>query len=256
MVDDKGLRGFDIGLAKLIVDELSVRIGRSLEMLPIPVPWIQLLDTPRKGQSDFIISSITKLERRKRDFAIEFSESYFCTTHTLIYRVGAADRPVREMIAGKIVGVQDKTTNARLAEELAKESSFHLKTFDTTETLINALMRSEIDYGVADIAFAVAAQIGSRLSGRDRLGFKTFTNEDFPASIPDEERVEEYAIAVRAGEHELLNVIDGVIGKAKQDGTMTRLFKDAAQEFEHARGVTGSSRDGDTAKDRPWLCSR
>jgi ABC-type amino acid transport substrate-binding protein len=255
-VDNKGLRGFDMALAKLIVDELSVRIGRSLEMRPKPVPWIQLLDTPRKGQSDFILSSITKLERRKREFGIEFSEPYYCTTHALIYQVGAPDRTIREMIAGKTVGVQDKTTNARLAEELAKEIAFHLKAFDTTETLIDALMRSEIDYGVADTPFAVSAQIGRRLGGKDLLGFKTFRNEDFPASIPEEERVEEYAIAVRGGEHELLSAIDSVIGKAKQDGTMTRLFKDATQEFEHTQGVTGSSRDGDTAKDRPWLCSQ
>ena len=68
--------------------------------------------------------------------------------------------------------------------------------------------------------------------------------------------LEEYAIAVRGGEHQLLSVIDGVIGKAKQDGTLARLFKEATQEFEDARAVTGGSRAGDTAQERPWLCSR
>ena len=236
-VDAKKLRGFDIELSKLIVDELSRRIGRPLEEVqPVSVLWTELLETPRKGLADFIISSITKLETRKRDFGIEFSEPYYCTTHALIYRAGAPDRTIREMIAGKNVGVQDKTTNARLAEELAKETAFHLKTFDTTETLINALMRSEIDYGIADIPFAVSAQIGRRSGGQDRLGFKTFRDEDFPASVPEAERVEEYAIAVRGGEHQLLSVIDGVIGKAKQDGTLARLFKEATQEFEDDPG--------------------
>ena len=188
-VDAKGLRGFDIELSKLIVDELSGRIGRPLEVQRLSVPWTQLLETPRKEKADFIISSITKLETRKRDFGIEFSEPYYCTTHALIYRAGAPDRTIREMITDKTVGVQDKTTNARLAEELAKESSFHLKAFDTTETLINALMRSEIDYGIADIPFAVSAQIGRRSGGQDRLGFKTFRDEDFPASVPEAERV-------------------------------------------------------------------
>jgi polar amino acid transport system substrate-binding protein len=255
-VDAKGLRGFDIELSKLIVDELSGLIGHPLEVQRLSVPWTQLLETPRKEKADFIISSITKLETRKREFGIEFSEPYYCTTHTLIYRAGAPDRTIREMITGKTVGVQDKTTNARLAEELAKESSFHLKTFDTTETLINALMRSEIDYGIADIPFAVSAQIATRSGGQDRLGFKTFRDEDFPASVPEAERVEEYAIAVRGGEHQLLSVIDGVIGKAKQDGTLARLFRQATQEFENAPSVTGGSRAGDTAQERPWLCLR
>ena len=179
-VSNKGFQGFDIELVKLIDNELAARLGRSLEFVPIPVPWAQLLDTPAQGRADFIISSITKLEDRRRDFRVEFSDGYYCTTHALIYRVGKPDRPIRDMITGKVVGVQDKTTNARLAEAMAKEGSLQIKAFDTTETLIDELLRSEIDYGIVDTPFAITAQLQNRSNGRDRLSFKEFKQVDFP----------------------------------------------------------------------------
>ena len=123
-VDAKGLRGFDIELSKLIVDELSGLIGRPLEVQRLSVPWTQLLETPRKEKADFIISSITKLETRKREFGIEFSEPYYCTTHTLIYRAGAPDRTIREMITGKTVGVQDKLRTHALPKNWRRRAPF------------------------------------------------------------------------------------------------------------------------------------
>ena len=254
-VSNKGFQGFDIELVKLIDNELAARLGRSLEFVPIPVPWAQLLDTPAQGRADFIISSITKLEDRRRDFRVEFSDGYYCTTHALIYRVGKPDRPIREMITGKVVGVQDKTTNARLAEAMAKEGSLQIKAFDTTETLIDELLRSEIDYGIVDTPFAITAQLQNRSNGRDRLSFKEFKQVDFPPMIPDELQREEYALAVHAGEDELLGAINDVIAKAKRDGSLTRLFRQAATEFEDAFGLPSGSRGDKATTERPWECA-
>jgi len=118
------------------------------------------------------------------------------------------------------------------------------------------LLRSEIDLGIVDSPFATTARIQTRLNGRDRLGFKEFKKADFPASISDEEQVETYSIVVRGGEYELLNVINGVISKAKQDGSVARILSQAAREFEVAHGEPMGSRIDDVQNDRPWECHR
>jgi ABC-type amino acid transport substrate-binding protein len=253
-VDNKGVRGFDIALAKLITDELSAGMGKALQFIPIPVPWTQLLETAGQGREDFTISSISNLESRRQRFGIEFSDSYFCSTHSLIYRTGTTIRSIHEAIKNKFVGAQEKTTSARLAEQLAAGSYFQLKLFNTTENLTDALLRSEIDFGIDDTAFASTAQIATRLNGKDRIGFVEITKDDFP-SIPPELRADYYAIAVRSGEDELLSVINKVIDKGKQNGSLARLFKVATQEFEEAHGGAPKGTPiGGTPSDTSWEC--
>src|SRR5262249_1838323 len=55
-LDAKGYRGFDIMLAKRIEGELARRLGIPLELVQKPVEWGKLLDQPRQGGADFIIS--------------------------------------------------------------------------------------------------------------------------------------------------------------------------------------------------------
>ena len=112
----------------------------------------------------------------------------------------------------------------------------------------------QIDLGIVDSPFATTARILNRSNGRDRLGFKAFKKADFPPSISDEEQVETYSIVVRSGEYELLNVINGLITRAKQDGSIARILSQAAREFEAAHGEPMGSRVADVQNDRPWEC--
>ncbi len=91
--------------------DLSERMGRDVKLILNAVEWKRLLPQAGSGVADFAISSITKRPYREQEFPIRFSESYFCTTHALLYRSDSPDRPIREMIAGKTVGAQSDTTN-------------------------------------------------------------------------------------------------------------------------------------------------
>jgi ABC-type amino acid transport substrate-binding protein len=255
-VDDKGFRGFDVTLARLIVQRLSHNVGHPLEMLIVSVPWTHILDMPVQGRSDIIISSITKLKQREPQHLITFSSTYYCTAAALIYRVGTEGRTIRDMIAGKIVGVQKKTTSARHAAAIAKEMHIKIEYFDTTEALIDKLLKTNIDFGIVDAPFAAAAQYSNRVNGRDRLKFKEFRKADFPASMPEDEQVEAYALAVRSGEFELLGAIDKIIAEAKQSGLLTRLLKEATREYEDASGIPRGGQGGIALRERPWECSR
>jgi hypothetical protein len=89
-----------------------------------------------------------------------------------------------------------------------------------TETLKNALLAGQIDFGITDTSFARSAQLDARLdNGIDRLEIKEFEPSDMPESMKSEQK-QEYGLAVRAGEIGLLDAINQTIAKAKQDGTL------------------------------------
>jgi ABC-type amino acid transport substrate-binding protein len=245
-----GDRGFDIDLARLIVGDLSAHIGGKLKLVWRPVPWEKLLPAADDRSADLAISSITKTSRRETRFSIQFSDSYYCTSHALIYRAGTQEGRIRDMVKGKTVGVQRETTNSDLVDQLVGEGLFTVKAFDDTESLQNALVASRIDLGVTDTSFAQSAQLDMRLSnGVDRLKFKEFGRDDLP--LMQDEQTQEYAIAVHKGEVELLDAINETLAKTKQDGELASLFKTAVEKYETFKHYPPGSR---SRGQHPWEC--
>jgi ABC-type amino acid transport substrate-binding protein len=245
-----GDQGLDVDLARLIVRDLSVRMGRELKLARRPVSWEKLLPAADDASADFSISTITKTSQREKKFSIQFSDSYYCTTYALIYRAGTEEGQIRDMVKGKTVGVQRQTTSADLVDKLAGEGLFKIESFDNTESLQNALVASRIDLGVTDTPFARSAQLDMRLSnGVDRLKFKEFGLDDAP--LAQDEQTQQYAIAVHKGEIELLGAINETLSRAKQDGELASLFKNAAEKYEAFKHYPPGSR---ALGQRPWEC--
>jgi arginine/lysine/histidine transporter system substrate-binding protein len=240
--DDQGV---DIALAKLIVHDLSSRMGRELKLKPRSVPWQELLPAADNASADFAISSITQTPQREMRFSIQFTDSYYCTTYALIYRAGAQEDRVRDMIAGKTVGVQRETTSWELVKNLSAGGLFGVKAFDDTESLVNALLASQIDFGVTDTSFAQSAQ----LDNVNRLSFKELGKNDMP--LLQDEPTQQYAIAVHKGEVELLYATDETLTKAKQHGELADLFKTEAEKYEASKNFPPGSR---SFGQLPWEC--
>ena len=241
-LDNKGgYKGFDISLAKAVVNELSARMRTSgeLAMVTRGVPWEDLLQAPSRGQADLIISSITKLARREPQYGILFSTPYFCTSYALIYRAGEQDRPIKEMVRDRVVGYQAKTTGEDVTSALRKGTPFKTKEYGSTELIVKAVVASEIDFGITDTPFAEAAEVQYRADGKEVLAYKKFTAADLPPSIPP---IQEYALAVPAGETELLGVINDLMRRMQEQGRMSSLFQDAAAEYERDYGLKRGSR--------------
>jgi Bacterial extracellular solute-binding proteins, family 3 len=95
--DKKELIGADVDIAKEIADTLTSDLHRKekekIRKRIVPVPFTDLLSQPRKGNADIIISSITKLSSRESEYDIKFSQPYFCTGQSLIYRNGLLPVP-------------------------------------------------------------------------------------------------------------------------------------------------------------------
>src|SRR5262249_47639802 len=86
--------------------------------------------------------------------------------------------------------------------------------------------------------------------------FKEFKKGDFPPTLPVELQMQNYAIAVRAGERDLLNTINSVIETAKKDGSLTGLLIEATREFEDFHGVEHGAHGSYAPSDRPWECAQ
>jgi ABC-type amino acid transport substrate-binding protein len=245
-----GDQGFDIDLARVLVRDLSARMGRELKLALKPVVWEQLLPAADNQSADLAISSITKTSWREKKFAIQFTDSYYCTSYALMYRAGTPEGRILDMIKDRLVGVQRETTSANLVDSLAAGGLFKIEPFSNNESMQSALTASKIEFGVTDTAFAQAAQLSTRLStGEDRIKFREFGPDDLPST--QVEQTQEYAIAVHKGEIELLGAINRTLAKAKQDGELARLFKTAAEKYEAARSYQPGSR---SLGERPWEC--
>jgi ABC-type amino acid transport substrate-binding protein len=252
-LDNKGgYKGFDISLAKAVVNELSARMrtSRALAMITRGVPWEDLLQAPGRGQADMIISSITKLARREPQYGILFSTPYFCTSYALIHRAGEPSRPIKEMVRDRVVGYQAKTTGEDVTTALRKDTPFNAREYESTELIVKAVVASEVDFGITDTPFAEAAEVQYRADGKELLAYRKFTAADLPPSIPP---IQEYALAVPAGETELLNVVNDLMRRMQQQGKMTSLFQDAAAEYERDYGLKRGSRTDH--RPRPWECA-
>jgi ABC-type amino acid transport substrate-binding protein len=245
-----GNQGFDFDLAKVIVRDLSARMGRELKLAPKPVSWEKLLPAAADSSADLAISSITRTLQREKKFSIQFTDSYYCTTYALIYRADTQEGRIRDMVKGKTVGVQRATTSSDLADKLAGDGLFSIKTFDDTESLQNALVASRIDFGLTDTSFAQSAQLDRRLSnGVDQLKFKEFGQDDLP--LTEDEPTQQYAIAAHKGEIELLGAINETLARAKKDGELASMFKTAVGKYETFKQYKPGSR---SLGQRPWEC--
>ena len=256
---DKGThRGYDAELVKAIAAAISARLGDGGPVVPATFAVrgriSDLLETARQGRADLIMGGITKRKKRERDHRITFSLAYFCTGQALVYRAGEVDRPIREMLKGKTVGFQRETTSADLVRELSRNSVFEVKPLERSELVIQAILDAEVHYGVVDTPYAATKQLETRIPGTDRLMFKEFKRPDMPASLPEDEQRDDYALAVREGD-ELLDVINEAIAKFRKDGTLKRLLEASVREFENAKGIPTGLLGRERSRDHPWVCS-
>ncbi|HSD92484.1 MAG TPA: transporter substrate-binding domain-containing protein [Methyloceanibacter sp.] len=139
-----------------------------------------------------------------------------------------------------------------MAQRLSEGGLFKLEAFANTESLRNALRAGRIDFALTDTSFAQSAQLDTRLpDGKDQLLYKEFGPEDMPRS-GEVEVAQNYAIAVRRGEIELLGAINETLAKAKMDGELANLFAAASKAYEEAHNYPAGNR---SLGERPWECA-
>jgi len=218
-LEDNQLTGLDIELARTIAARLGGNQLPKSTVEPefIGFQWTSLLETPRQGKVDCIISTITIKKDREIQYALKFSQPYYQTYQVAAYLNGSRITNVAD-IARHRIGVQDGTT----ADDVARAfvPSQEIARYPSTTVLFQELLSGKIGVAITDQDFA-NREIRS-LGAGDSISLMQFTKDLFPESFSGATE-ELYGIAVAQGQVELLTQIEATIDALKRDGTLKRL---------------------------------
>ena len=193
----KDVVGIDVEICKAIAKAL----GKELKIED--VEFDSVLPSLIAGKAELAAAGITVTEDRKMQ--VDFSVPYVRTGIVFVY---AKDKPFEkgEDAKGKKVGVQNGTTSADyVREKLGQEPEM----FDSPASAFAALKAGKVDVVIADIDPTKAV-----IKGQD--GY----------DISDLLTVEEYAVAIKKGQPELLATVNKVINGLKDSGELDKITDD------------------------------
>ncbi|OQB24532.1 MAG: Cystine-binding periplasmic protein precursor [Firmicutes bacterium ADurb.Bin182] len=185
--------GVDAEIAAAIAKELGVALEvEDMEFDSLPAAL-------KSSQIDFIAAGYTSNEERA--LSMDFSKPYFTAAQVVIVRADDESISTKDDLSGKSLGVQTGTTGDTAVASLVEGAQ--VSRYNSILLAAEDLALGKIDAVIADNLPAMI--IVKRMDGLNIV-----------ESISYEE--EKYAIAVKKGETELLDKINGVIDELLADG--------------------------------------
>lgn len=204
--DDGEPTGFDIMIAEQIAADMGV------ELKIDNMYFDGLLAALDVGTIDFVIAAMTITDERKE--AAAFSDPYFNATQAVIVLDGYDGIKTVADIADKKVAVQDGTTGFIMATDDLGVKPENLSAFKASTDTVLELTTGRVDCIIIDDAVAQNfLKLYDQLTIVEGLEMET----------------EEYGIAVKMGNDELLASINATLARIKEDGTYDALI---AEYFE------------------------
>ena len=189
--------GIDAEIAKAIADEL----GMELEIEDIA--FDSIIPEITSGKADMGLAGMTVTEDRKQ--SVDFTDTYAKPSQKIIVKEDSAIASPDDL-TGVIVGVQQGTTGDIYVSDLEADGTT-VERYNKGFEAVQALSQGKIDAVVIDGEPA-----------------KTFVAQTEGLKILEESFTdEEYAIAVKKGNTELLEKINGALKTLKDNGTLDEI---------------------------------
>lgn len=191
--DDGNVQGIDADIAAAIADKL----GMKLEITDME--FDSLIPALQSDTIDVALAGMTVTPDRQEN--VDFSDSYAKGVQVIIVKDGS-DIASPDDLEGKSIGVQTGTTgDIYCTDDYGQEN---VKQFNNGPLAVAALVNGQIDCVVIDQEPAknyVAANSGLKILDT------AYADED-------------YAIAIKKGNTELLDKVNGALKELKDDGTL------------------------------------
>ena len=191
--DDGNVQGIDADIAAAIADKL----GMKLEITDME--FDSLIPALQSDTVDVALAGMTVTPDRQEN--VDFSDSYAKGVQVIIVKDGS-DIASPDDLEGKSIGVQTGTTgDIYCTDDYGQEN---VKQFNNGPLAVAALMNGQIDCVVIDQEPAknyVAANSGLKILDT------AYADED-------------YAIAIKKGNTELLDKVNGALKELQDDGTV------------------------------------
>lgn len=201
--NEKGeIVGFDIEVVQAVAKKAGI------EVKFVNTPWEGIFNTLAQGDRDLLVSSITITAERKQ--TMDFSTPYFDAEQLIAVKSDSKIAKFADLKKLK-VGVQNGTTGDEVVAKLQGKDSANIKRFESTPLALKELEAGGVDAVVADngvVVHYVANNTGSK--------FKTISDSSFAA--------EQYGLAVKKGNTELLAKLDKGLADIKADGTYEKIY--------------------------------
>ena len=202
-VDGEEYKGIDIEIAQAIADAM----GKKLEVDDID--FDSIIPAITTGKADMSLAGMTVTDERKEN--VDFSDSYATGVQVIIVPEDSDITGPDDLANDKMIGVQQGTTGHIYCSDTPKNGGFgedHVTAYPNGASAIQALQTGNV-YSV----FIFNDQE------------KAFLAENPGLKIIDTEYVtEDYAIAVKKGNTELLDQINETLAKLKADGTLQSII--------------------------------
>ncbi|WP_019559571.1 basic amino acid ABC transporter substrate-binding protein [Caldimonas manganoxidans] len=194
--------GFDIDIVKAI----AAKAG--MEVKFVNTPWEGIFNSLNQGDRDLLVSAITITDERRQ--SMDFTEPYFDAVQLIAVR---KDSPVTKFEDLKTlkVGVQTGTTGDEVVTQLLGKDNTNVRRFESTPLALKELESGGVDAVVADNGV-----VNHYVANNSTAAFKTVSDSSFAP--------EQYGIAVRKGNTELLAKLNEGLAAIRADGTYDRIY--------------------------------
>ncbi len=199
-VSANGVIGEFDGIDMAIADQIAKDNGMTAEISNME--FDSLLIALDNGQIDAVIAGMTVTEERKEK--VDFSIPYYQATQVMIIKEGTEIKTAEDMADKKIAVIQGYT-----GETCVSDMGYEYQSFKKGTDAILELVNGKADVVVIDSATASKYV-------NDNEGLVIVEDANAFAS-------EEYAIAIKKGNTELLNKVNASIEKMLADGTVGEL---------------------------------
>jgi len=200
------LRGQEIvGIDVEICRAVAQKLGRPFQAET--VDFDSVIPAVISGKADLAAAGITITEDRKQN--VDFSIPYVKTGIVVVYKKSNPFTGA-EQLKGKKIGVQGGTTSETFVlEQLGQEPD---RSRSPAEA-VAGLKVGRVEFVIADIDPAKNC-----VKGDDELAISDFITS------------EEYAVAIKKGQPELLAAINATIEELKQNGKLAKWIEDFTKE--------------------------
>jgi len=199
-------KGEIVGFSVDLLTAVAAKGG--FEVKFVNTPWEGIFNALAQGDRDLLISSITITDERKQ--TMDFSSSYFDAYQLIAVKAESKVAKFDDLKKLK-VGVQTGTTGDEVVTKLQGKTSTNVKRFESTPLALKELEAGGVDAVVADNGVVV-----NYVNNNAGAKFKTVSDTAFAP--------EQYGIAVKKGNAELLEKINKGIAAIKADGSYDTLY--------------------------------
>lgn len=191
-----------VGIDVEVAEAIAAKLGMTLEIEDIA--FDSIIPELQSGKADIGAAGMTVSEDRLKN--VDFSDTYTTASQVIIVKEDS-DITGPDDLAGKYIGVQLGTTGDIYASDYEAEGST-IERYNKGFEAVQAMLQDKIDAVVIDVEPA-----------------KVFVSQNKGIKILDEAlTVEEYAIAVKKGNTELLEKINTALAELKESGELQAII--------------------------------